>query len=206
VGAGPVAVRKVKGLLEAGSNVRVVAPETVEELPADDAVTWLRRPYRDGDLDGAAIVFAATGVADVDERVAAAARAAGVPVSVAGAPALGDFTTPAVVRRGELLVAVATSGRTPGLAGALRRRLDDEFGPGWADLVELLGAVRDRLPPAADRSAWDRLLDPGLLTALRHGGRDAARAELERRLGGAEPGVSPGRAADSEKARRADPA
>ena len=185
IGAGPVAARKVAGLLEAGAAVRLIAPLAVPELQAlatAGRLDWARRPYQPGDLDGAALVFAATGVAEVDRRVVADAPA-GAPVSVAGDPTLGGFTTPAVLRRGELTVAVATSGRTPGLAGALRRRLDDQLGPEWGALVELLGEVRDRLPAAADRAAWDRLLGGGLLDQLRAGQLDAARARLGELLG-----------------------
>jgi precorrin-2 dehydrogenase/sirohydrochlorin ferrochelatase len=116
-------------------------------------------------------------VPEVDRAVAVEAAAAGIPVNVAGAPAEGWFTTPAVLRRGDLIVAVATSGRTPGLAGALRRRLAADLGPEWATLVELLGEVRDRLPPAADTAAWDRLLTPELLT-MEAGAARARLAEL----------------------------
>jgi precorrin-2 dehydrogenase/sirohydrochlorin ferrochelatase len=171
VGAGPVATRKVTGLLGTGAVIRVVAPQALPGLAAlADAgrITLERRPYRTGDLDGAALAFAA-GPPEVNRRVAADAGAAGVAVNVADDPGAGSFTTPATLRRGELLVAVATGGLAPGLAGALRRRLGLVFGPEWAELVELLASVRDRLPAAADTEGWDRLLDGPLPSAVRSG-------------------------------------
>jgi siroheme synthase-like protein len=185
VGAGPVAARKIAGLLDAGAAVRCVAPAAVDPvaaLAAAGRITLEPRPYEPGDLARAVLAFAATGVPEVDRAVAADAADAGIPVNVAGAPAEGWFTTPAVLRRGDLIVAVATSGRTPGLAGALRRRLAAELGPEWATLVRLLGEVRNRLPPAADTAAWDRLLT--VLDDLRDGDEVRARARLDRLLGG----------------------
>jgi precorrin-2 dehydrogenase/sirohydrochlorin ferrochelatase len=170
VGAGPVAARKVTGLLPAGPDIHVVAPDVLpglDALAAAGRVRLSRRGYATGDLDGAALAFAA-GPAAVNRQVAADAAAAGVPVCVTDDPGAGSFTTPATLRRGELLVAVATGGRAPGLAGALRRRLGHELGPEWSGLVELLGEHRERLPRAGD-DAWDRLLDGRLADALRSG-------------------------------------
>ena len=184
VGAGPVAARKIAGLLDAGAIVRCVAPAAVDPVRAlagAGRITLVARPYQPGDLGEAVLAFAATGVPEVDRAVAADAGAAGIPVNVAGAPAEGWFTTPAVLRRGDLIVAVATSGRTPGLAGALRRRLAADLGPEWATLVRLLGEVRDRLPPAADTAAWDRLLT--VLDDLHDGDEGRARVRLEGFLG-----------------------
>jgi precorrin-2 dehydrogenase/sirohydrochlorin ferrochelatase len=183
-GGGRVATRRALGLLDAGARVRAVAPEATAELAAraeTSALQWLRRPWRQGDLAGAALVVAATGSPATNRAVAAQARAAGVPVNVADRPEAGTFQVPAVLQRGGLVLAVATSGRVPGLAGALRRRLGDQFGPEWADLVELLSGLRGRLPDAADAGGWDRLLAPGLLEAVRAGDLARARTLAERR-------------------------
>jgi precorrin-2 dehydrogenase / sirohydrochlorin ferrochelatase len=185
VGAGPVATRKVTGLLGTGAAVRVVAPEALPGLAAlagAGRITLERRPYAAGDLDGAALAFAA-GPAEVNRRVAADAARAGIPVAVTDDRGAGTFTTPATLRRGELLIAVATGGLAPGLAGALRRRLGLAFGPEWAELVELLAAARDRLPAAADTEGWDRLLDGPVPAAVRAGDHAGARRLLAELLG-----------------------
>jgi precorrin-2 dehydrogenase/sirohydrochlorin ferrochelatase len=172
VGGGPVAERKVRGLLAAGAAVRLVSPEVtpaLADMAAGGEIVVEARSWRPGDLAGAVLAVAATGDPAVNARVAEEGRASGVLVNRVDDPDLGGFTVPAVLRRGDLTVAVATSGRTPGLAGALRRRLEGVFGPEWAELVELLAADRGSLPLAADQAAWDGLLGPDVLEAVRRG-------------------------------------
>jgi siroheme synthase-like protein len=181
VGGGPVAERKARGLLAAGAAVRVVSPEVgagLAALAAGGELAVELRPYRQGDLAGAALAVAATDDAAVNRRVAEDGRAAGVLVNLVDDPDRGGFTVPAVLRRGDLTVAVATSGRTPGLAGALRRRLEDQFGPEWADLVDLLATDRGSLPGAADQAAWQGLLAPEMLAAVRRGETDVVRERI----------------------------
>jgi len=171
-GGGPVAERKVHGLLAAGATVRLVSPEVtpgLAHLARRGEIVLETRPWRPGDLDGAMLGVAATGDPAVNARVAEEGRSRGVLVNRVDDPDRGGFTVPAVLRRGDLTVAVATSGRTPGLAGALRRRLEGVFGPEWAELVELFAADRGSLPRAADQAAWDGLLGPDVLEAVRSG-------------------------------------
>ncbi len=181
VGGGAVAERRALGLVAAGARVRVVSPGVGEGLAAMAARGELAvepRPYRDGDLAGAVLAVAATDDPEVNRRVAADGRAAGVLVNRVDDPDGGDVTVPAVLRRGDLTVAVATSGRTPGLAGALRRRLEGDLGPEWAELVDLLAADRAALPRAADQVAWRELLAPEMLDAVRRGATDAVRERI----------------------------
>lgn len=148
VGGGPVALRKVEGLLAAGARVRLVSPEAVPELAALAAagrLTWERRPYAPGDAAGHALVFACTGVPDVDGAAARDARRPGVWVNVASAPALGNMILPAVHRAGRLTLAVSTGGASPALARAVRDRL-----------APLLEAVREELAAALEEQAARR--------------------------------------------------
>jgi precorrin-2 dehydrogenase/sirohydrochlorin ferrochelatase len=181
VGGGRLAERRVRGLLAAGAVVRVVSPEAVvglAELAASGELAIESRRYRPGDLAGAALAVAATGDPEVNGRVAAEGREAGILVNRVDEPDQGGFTVPAVLRRGDLTVAVATSGRAPGLAGAVRRRLEGDFGPEWADLVDLLAADRDSLPGAADLAAWRELLAPEVLDSVRRGEVAAIRERI----------------------------
>lgn len=148
VGAGPVGARKLAGLLEAGAAVTVVAPAAVREVQAAAAegrCRWIARPYRSGDVGGARLVLTATGLAEVDSTVAADARAAGVWVNSADDPERCDFTLPAVLRRGDVVVAVSTGGASPALAGYVRDRVAEvigpEYGPAAADLRAQRAAV-----------------------------------------------------------------
>jgi precorrin-2 dehydrogenase/sirohydrochlorin ferrochelatase len=181
VGGGHVAERRARELLAAGGVVRVVSPEVgtgLAELAAKGELTVEPRPYRQGDLEGAALAVAATDDPAVNRRVAADGRDAGVLVNRADAPEAGGFSVPAVLRRGDLTVAVATAGRAPGLAGAVRRRLEGDFGPEWADLVDLLAADRASLPGAADEAAWRELLAPEVLDSVRRGEKAAVRERI----------------------------
>lgn len=123
VGAGKVALRKVKGLLEAGARVTVVSPEAEPEFDTL-AVEMRRRRFQKQDIAGNLLVFAATNDRAVNAEVREAAVSAGVQVNVADAPEECSFIVPARVRNGDLQIAVSTSRRSPRLAKQLRIRLE----------------------------------------------------------------------------------
>ena len=123
IGAGKVALRKVQGLLEAGARVTVVAPRAAAEF-AGLAVTMRRRRFRPSDLDGAALVFAATDDRDVNRAVGRRAKRLGIPVNVADSREECSFLVPARITRGNIQIAVSTGGRSPRMAAALRRKIE----------------------------------------------------------------------------------
>jgi precorrin-2 dehydrogenase/sirohydrochlorin ferrochelatase len=148
VGAGPVAEEKIPGLLRAGAKVRVVAPQATERVQMwaqAKKITWERRAFRSEDLAGAFLVIAATSSASLHARIQAQARRRGVLCNAVDDPEHCDFFYGAVVRRGGLLIAISTSGRSPALAQRIRKRLEQEFGEEYAAWVEEIGAVRQRL-------------------------------------------------------------
>jgi precorrin-2 dehydrogenase/sirohydrochlorin ferrochelatase len=127
VGGGPVAERKVHGLLEAGAQVWVVSPALTDALgawAADGALTHLPRTFQDDDVEDCALVIAATDRGEVNGHVAGTARRHGVLVNVVDTPEACDFIAPAVVRRGALQIAISTGGKSPMLAKRLREGLD----------------------------------------------------------------------------------
>ncbi|MGD9797010.1 MAG: bifunctional precorrin-2 dehydrogenase/sirohydrochlorin ferrochelatase [Acidimicrobiia bacterium] len=186
VGGRGVARQKVIGLLAAGARVTVVAPEVDEDVAALDVVVE-RRPYRSGEVAGYRLVLTATGDPEVNRRVHADAEAAGVWVNAADDPANCSFTLPAVVRRGDLSVAVATGGRSPALASWLRARLEGELGPEYEVVLQLLASERDGLRSegiATEGLPWRDALDGGLLDLVRQGRVDEARALIAGVVGG----------------------
>ena len=102
------------------------------------------RPYRTGDLQGFRLAYAATSDPEVNQAVRREARDSGVWLNAIDQPALCDFITPAIVRRGDLTIAISTNGRSPGLARQIREDLDRQYGPGYAEEVERRGRIRDR--------------------------------------------------------------
>lgn len=182
VGGGRVAVRKVEGLLACGARVTVVATRVAPELRDRAGVSVVERPWQPGDMVGAWLVIAATDDPAVNRAVYEAGERAGVWVNGADDPANCAFTLPSVVRRGDLQVAVSTGGRSPALATWLRRRLEGEIGPEYADLLDLLADERDGLK-AAGRSTegldWQSALDSDMLGLIRTGDLVHARERLQ---------------------------
>jgi siroheme synthase-like protein len=124
VGAGKVALRKTKGLLEAGARVTVVAPEwesEFESLP----VRLMRRPFCAADLTGCVLVFAATNDRLTNHRIGVAAKGRGIFANIADSARECDFILPARVSRHGFHLAISTGGENPRLAADLRKKLED---------------------------------------------------------------------------------
>jgi siroheme synthase-like protein len=126
VGAGKVALRKTRGLLEAGAAVTVVAPRAEPDFAQMD-LTLLRRAFRPSDIRGAALVFAATDNRAVNHAVGEAAKRQGIPVNVADARAECSFLVPARIPRRHLQIAISTGGESPRAAAALRRKIEENL-------------------------------------------------------------------------------
>ena len=181
VGGGPVALGKVEGLLEAGADVTVIAPEVVDELVALP-VKIERRAYAADDIRGFRIAVAATGDPDVNHSVFVDGEAAGVWVNAADDPDNCRFTLPARIRRGSLLVTFATGGQSPALAKWLRRHYENEFGPEYDVLIELLADARAELVARGESTeglGWQQALDSGMLELIREGNLAEAKERLQ---------------------------
>ncbi|MGC1676516.1 MAG: bifunctional precorrin-2 dehydrogenase/sirohydrochlorin ferrochelatase [Candidatus Binataceae bacterium] len=148
IGGGDIAARKIAQLLAAGAQVTVISPRLVRELAIlaeSAAITHRARRWERGDLHGFDLAFAATDDPRAHREIAAEARALGVMLNVADEPELCDFIAPAVVRRGDLQIAVSTSGASPATAARIRRELEDQFGWEYAAALKILRAARDYL-------------------------------------------------------------
>jgi precorrin-2 dehydrogenase/sirohydrochlorin ferrochelatase len=145
VGAGKVGEPKIGGLLETGARVRVVAlqasPE-VREWARAGKIELKLRAFSADDLTGAFLAVVATNSRTLNERVYREAQRLGVLCNVVDVPDLCDFYYPSVVRRGDLQIAVSTSGQSPSLAQKIRQQLEKQFGPAYAAWVAELGETR----------------------------------------------------------------
>jgi precorrin-2 dehydrogenase/sirohydrochlorin ferrochelatase len=166
VGGGRVAERRIAGLREQGAQVTLIAPEAtpiLQALAEAGTVHWNRADYRSELLQGAFLVIAATDKRDVNAAVARDAQERGLLVCCADGYEDGNFTTPGVIRRGDLTLTVTTGGQSPTLTALLRERLSAEFGPEWEALTALLGRLRSDIQrtgdEAARRVAVQRVLD-----------------------------------------------
>lgn len=174
VGGGAVAFRKIISLLEAGAQVKVVAPEfcaQIKKLIQAGRVKAITRKYRKTDVNGAFLVFSATDDREVNRYIARNARKQGILVNTADDPDCCDFTLSAVVRRGELTVAIATGGASPALSRYLREKLEKVVGREYGELASLLGKLREIFKEegkdlAMLKSIFDSLIDSGILDLL----------------------------------------
>lgn len=145
VGAGKIGEPKIGGLLDTGARIRVVALDaspTVREWARAGKIELELRAFLAEDLDGAFLAVVATNSRSLNERVYHEAQRRGVLCNVVDVPDLCDFFYPAVVRRGDLQIAVSTAGQSPSLAQKIRQQLEKQFGPGYAAWVAELGETR----------------------------------------------------------------
>jgi precorrin-2 dehydrogenase/sirohydrochlorin ferrochelatase len=148
VGAGSVAEAKIESLLATEAAVRVVAPRStpkVREWARAGRIEWEAREYGPGDLLGVFLVIAATGSPALHDEIYTEARRRGVLCNAVDEPERCDFYFPAVVRRGELQIAISTGGLSPALAQRLRKDLEQQFGPEWEQWLQKLGQTREEL-------------------------------------------------------------
>lgn len=183
VGGGAVAARKVKALVEAGARPTVISPELCQEMEQaveTGSVETIRRRYREGDLEGAGLVIAATDDEAVNREIAEECRRKGILLNVVDRPPLCTFTAPSVIRRGELLVTISTGGASPAFAKHVREILesvlDSAYGDALAILAELRPRIQQDVPASKQGALWNRLLDGEVMACLRSEGVDAARA------------------------------
>lgn len=187
IGGGEVAERKVESLLGTDASIVVISPEATERLSSlanDGRINLRLRPYKVGDCAGAAIVLSATADAELNRRVFEEGTAAGALVNTADQPALCDFIMPAVVRRGDIAIAISTGGTSPGLAARLRQRISRMIGPEYALLAELLSQsrpeIRRRIQSEEARKALHyKILDSDIMNLLKHNDTAGARRLLQ---------------------------
>ena len=184
VGGGEVAARKVETLLDCGAEVTVISPDlhpALRSLLDAGRLRHIGRDYRTGDLEGYTLAIVGTDDRSANDAAAAEARRAGVWVNAVDDPPNCDFIMPGVVRRGELIVAVSTSGGSPAMARKMREELEAFLTEDYAMLLELAVEVRAELRERGlqvEPAVWNAALD-GELRSLLAGGR---RAEAKDRL------------------------
>lgn len=195
VGAGRVAVRKVAQLLASGAEVTVVGPavdprlhELALEIDGSEAGSLVveARAYVAGEVAAYMLAVTCTNDPSVNRRVHDDGEAARVWVNSADDPENCEFTLPAVVRSGDLQIAISTEGRSPALAMWLRRRFESEFGAEWGHLLDVLSDVRDDARSelgSSEVTGWIEALDAIVPDWGRHADAAAARRTLRRHLG-----------------------
>ncbi len=191
VGGGTVAERKVHGLLAEKALVTVISPRLtpgLAELVKEHACRWQQKKYESGDLTGAFLVFAATDNPEIQQQISGDADRLGIPVNVIDSPGQCSFQVPATVQRGDLILAVSTSGKSPAVAALVRRRLEDQYGAEYGLLLQLMGRLRGEVIAAAPTSAerkilFQNILHDDIVEWIRDGRWDRVQEHLQMVLG-----------------------
>ena len=191
VGGGKVAQRKIETLLEHGATVQVVAKEltaSLEELRRAGRIEFLGEEFSETFVDGVFVVFAATDDASLNRRVSRTAQQRSLLVNAVDQPADCNFIVPSVLSRGDLVIAVSTSGKSPAFARKVRVELEQSFGEEYGLFLNLMGNLRKEilrlgLSQEENKSTFEDLVTSDLLTAIREKNWDLASQIIEKVLG-----------------------
>jgi len=192
VGGGAIAEGKITGLLEADARVVVIAPEitpAIQELVQNGTIAWQQRQYQDGDLEGAAIAISATDDPQVNHSVWDEADRRGILINVVDDVPYCNFIAPAIVRRGDITIAISTNGKMPALAAHMRREMDKSFGDEYLKLLEMTTPMRaelgaKQLAYQVRQQLWRKLFEETeLIDLVRRGEEESARKLAREVLG-----------------------
>ncbi len=187
IGGGLIAEQRVETLLECEARVKVISPEVTERLKSlaeDGSIRVQLRGYAPGDLDGAWVALAAADDSSVNDAAWGEARERDIPINVADDASRCDFIMPALVRRGDLTIAISTGGTSPALAARLRRRISAIVGPEYGKLLRVLSRVRSRLkqsvPDDEERKKLHyRIVDSKILGRILESEREIVDSEID---------------------------
>ena len=177
IGGGNVAERKVLSLLDAGARVLVISPEltpALKKLASKKKIGYCPKSYERGDLKGFFLAYSATNNSRVNKAVFKEAKEQAVLLNVVDVPELCNFIVPAVVDRGDLLIAISTSGKSPAMAKKIRQQLEKEFGSEYGVFLGIMGKVRDKLLTISKESdknkkIFENIVNSPMLEWIRQG-------------------------------------
>ena len=177
IGAGEVGERKAQRLLECGARVSVVGKQltpALSGLAQAGRIAHIPGDYDEGHLEGVFLVIGATDDRDVNERIYRDARKRGVLANIVDDPDRCDFILPALCRQGDLVITVATGGKSPALAKKLRQELEERYGPEYEVLLKIMGELRGKIIDRGqgsdeNRKLFETLVDSDILEHIRKG-------------------------------------
>jgi precorrin-2 dehydrogenase/sirohydrochlorin ferrochelatase len=174
VGGGAVAQRKIETLLEYGAEVQVISQALTPALTTyvdEEKIELLGPEFQENQLNGAFMVIAATNDSLLNHQVSEVARGKGLLINAVDQPPDCNFIVPSILRRGDLLIAVSTSGKSPALARKVRKELEKSFGSEYESLLLLMGRLRKEiisrgLSQEENRQVFYDLINSHILEAM----------------------------------------
>ena len=175
VGGGSVGLRKVLTLLDCGAAITVVSPVVhakLQDLSSKGAITLLKRPFTSSDMSGMFLIIGATDNQELNQQIHTEAERLGMLCNIADRPKACNFILPSIVKRGDLVIAISTSGKSPAFAKRLRKDLEKQLGNEYAAFLDLMGAIRKKLlaqnhEPEAHKQLFEQLIDRGLIELIK---------------------------------------
>ena len=191
VGGGGVGTRKVITLLDCGAIVTVVSPDISEKLlklAGNGSITWEKRSYLTSDLDGIFLVIGATNNEELNRQISADAEKINLLCNIADRPDVCNFILPSIVNRGDLVIAISTSGKSPAFAKTLRKELEKQFGVEYAEFLRLMGAIRKKLlsekhEPEAHKHLFEQFIKSNLVGMIKSNKKEEINSLLFEILG-----------------------
>ncbi|MDO9566862.1 MAG: bifunctional precorrin-2 dehydrogenase/sirohydrochlorin ferrochelatase [Candidatus Desulfaltia sp.] len=175
VGGGSVGTRKILTLLNCGAKVTLISPDATEklqELAGNDLISWEKRSYLASDLDTMFLVIGASDDEELNRQISADAEKLNMLCNIADRPEVCNFILPSIVNRGDLVISISTSGKSPAFAKKLRKELEKQFGVEYIEFLQLMGAIREKLlsekhEPEAHKHIFERLISSDLVEMIK---------------------------------------
>ena len=191
VGGGSVGTRKTETLLDCGAKVTVISPRAsgkLIELAQAGSFSLKNRAYRKTDLEGKFLVIGATDDETLNQQISHDADSRNILCNIADRPHVCNFILPSIVRRGDLVITISTSGKSPALSKHLRKNLEDQFGVEYDQFLQLMGSIRKKLlrqshEPEVHKQLFNQLINNGLLDLIRDGKKKEINQLLRQTLG-----------------------
>lgn len=148
VGGGTVAFRKIEKLLPFGVEITVVSPSFCAEIEKAEGVCRVRRRFQAADIEGMLFVIGATNDESTNAEIAALCKEKNIPVNIVDDAQKCSFFFPALVKRGAFVAGFSTGGASPLAARYIREQVENALPEGFADVIDVMAAVRGRVKAA----------------------------------------------------------
>jgi precorrin-2 dehydrogenase len=191
VGGGEVAERKVRRLMDCGAEVLVVSESlspALQAMKSDGLLSHIQAGYSSDLIEGAFLVIGATDRAEVNEAVSRDAKRQGILVNIVDDPERCNFILPSLHRRGDLMIAVSTGGKSPALAKKLRKEMARHYGPEFETLLRIMGQIRSRIisrgyPAEKNKALFESVIDSDIMDHIREKRWDKVKAMIRNLTG-----------------------
>lgn len=177
IGGGSVGTRKVKTLLECDAIVTIISPvvtKEIQELSDNGSIKLKKRSYRRSDINEKTfLVIGATDNDNLNQLIRKDAKRFNLLCNIADCPEICNFILPAIVQRGDLIITISTSGKSPAFTKKLRQHLEKEYGDEYVEFLQLMGAIRKKLLKSKHESEvhkhlFEQLIDRGLIEMIKN--------------------------------------